>query len=417
MTISADPHNTDYFGSRWGEEQLDTLLTDLVRETNRNERRLQASSSRPMSKNLVSPEKVTASVSLTPLVFAAQAATRWDSPKVRYLSGLPTPIDPNNVPLGGASRTSGALNVTGTHISTIVEGDKLSIMVNVSAGVVDTQVYIDNEPVWLDPETLGVGDGRVAEGPDSGYRFVNLAFSTPGTYDLVIVFGNAIIVQFVHENSTSLAPGRRRFTLGLDGNSYADAGQAPYFGGLGHELMARTGHGLIHFGQGSTGWGANLDENLIPPNPSLKSPFGSLDRQAAWAAQSLDAMLVIGSINSGDIAPEVVADELGIYHARLMEVHPGIPLVVAGVEPWNMLGGTNGQTANNDALREKAATLENVYFIDWYGEQWMTGTGSTTDLVGDGTQDRLVGADQVHPSLAGNRFFAQRFADRLAEIL
>ena len=61
---------------------------------------------------------------------------------------------------------------------------------------------------------------------------------------------------------------------------------------------------------------------------------------------------------------------------------------------------------NADALIEAADEAPNVIgFVDWRGEDWLTGTGSQSNIQYDGNQDWAIGdvagTDTIHPSHAG----------------
>lgn len=331
--------------------------------------------------------------------YAAQDGTRWDSPKFRYLSGTMTQFDPGNVVLGGVTRNSGALNVGVTIDSFILQGDRFSRMIQ-TFGVTDVQVYVDGMRLWDTPAQT-----------EDGYQFVEAQFTSEGSREIVVVLGNGVTLQTVHEADASIAPGPERDTIGLFGDSYADAGQGTYNAGLAGDLLAATGWAVVPLGQGSTGWAAQLDD----PNSLEKSAYESADRRAAIAAQDLDVLLVVGSINSGAQSPAVVAAALETFYEGVQADNPDLTVILAGVEPYNLGSPSAAQEANNTALRVKAAELD-IPFIDWFEEEWMTGVSTLGVPGGTGTQAQLIGADGVHPSAEGNRFFAKRFADALGRI-
>jgi hypothetical protein len=361
---------------------------------------------RPMSTEIY-PAALTTVRQITPgglaISYTAQSATRWDSPKFRYLSGTMTQFDPGNVVLGGVTRNTGADNVGVTIDSFILQGDRFSRMIN-TYGITDVQVYVDGMRLWDTPAQTGIG-----------YQFVEAQFALEGSREIVIVFGNGVTLQTVHEASATIAPGPERDTLGLFGDSYADAGQGTYNAGLAGDLFAATGWGIVPLGQGSTGWAVNKDDELDPPNPLNKSPYESAERRAAIAAQNLTYLFALGSINSGLTPPTTVVTALETWYAGVQEDTPGLPVFLAGVEPYNLAVSDAGQEANNTAMRDKAAEL-GIPFIDWYEEEWMMGLSTLNVPGGTGTQAKLIGADGVHPGAEGNRFFAKRFADAIGQI-
>ena len=95
--------------------------------------------------------------------------------------------------------------------------------------------------------------------------------------------------------------------------------------------------------------------------------------------------------------------------------------MVVGVEPLYDEGDPTyaDWDAINDAIREAADESPNVVgFIDWRGEDWLTGAGCVSAPAYDGgNQDLLIGdlagTDTVHPNLAGQQYLWGRIVARL----
>jgi lysophospholipase L1-like esterase len=259
-------------------------------------------------------------------------------------------------------------------------------------------VSIDGKPISADPFIIKVADTATYQ------PFVTIDTGNPDApfvrYDITLGWG-ANLIQIINEPGALMTAGEApTFRLGLTGDSYADSGIGPYYGGPAQTLRQFTGVNVIPLGQGSTGYTNDGSSS----GDLTKEVFGGTNRLAAIAGAELDALIVVGSVNdSGSTPVATKAAALAFYAA----VSP-LPVIVVGVEPlYDAADPTYaGWDALNDALIEAADEAPNVIgFVDWRGEDWLTGTGSQSNIQYDGNQDWAIGdvagTDTIHPSHAG----------------
>lgn len=343
------------------------------------------------SEGLLLDTGIPASFSMTGAV-----ATLWNAAPVRWLSGTPQEANPGTPADGCSTFTTGAENVQCTMSSFIYTGRHVMLSF-VNYGVQAITVYIDNKIAY-----------RGYPAAASVY-YLSIPFVEFGTHQIEIHTGIGVVQNFWTHMGDTLVPGPERFVLGLDGDSYADIGQVPDYGGLALALFEETGFAVVGFAQGATGW---VDQN-DGGEPTKENYIGT-NRNNAKLAVDPDLILVIGSINDTE-DPVQVATNVGLYHAQL----DGIPVITAGVEHYN--NGTSGYANNNTAIIDSVeairdAGLNALGAIDWYTLAWQTGTGSSTAPAADGNQDHIIGADGVHPNLTGTRFFGALFAAAMGAI-
>lgn len=329
---------------------------------------------------------------------ASPGSVVWDNyAAIGYPAGNPVPVTPGTPYNPGARfQPTGGDNVQSLPFSFYANG-KIGIHVTLWADT-DIWVSIDGKPISADPFIIKVADTATSQ------PFVTIDTGNPDApfvrYDITLGWG-ANLIQIINEPGALMTAGEApTFRLGLTGDSYADSGIGPYYGGPAQTLRQLTGVNVIPLGQGSTGYTNDGSSS----GDLTKEVFGGTNRLAAIAGAELDALIVVGSINDGGSTPAATkAAALAFYAA----VSP-LPVIVVGVEPlYDAADPTYaGWDALNDALIEAADEAPNVIgFVDWRGEDWLTGTGSQSNIQYDGNQDWAIGdvagTDTIHPSHAG----------------
>lgn len=321
----------------------------------------------------------------------------WDTGKIRWTAGQPVAQGS----YGAVLRTTGGTNPVSLYGSFKFTGTRFALMMT-SWAETDVTVYVDHRAVTPTAyPTLTQGTGHqlvVIEGLGAGAHTVDFCIGWASNF-----------VQVLCELPLSVEPGPQpAFRLGLLGDSYADSGIQPYYGGLARELHRLTGWSIYQLGQGSTGYTNDGSSS----GDSSKSVYGSPSRVAAANGAACDAVLIIGSVNDGAASPATVAQACEDLVNEL-----DAPVIIAGVEPLSLPGdpGT-AWNAVNDMLMVMASSLVPVAgggVIDWRGEDWLTGTGSVSDPKGDGNQDIYIGdaagTDTVHANIEGQMYLADRF--------
>lgn len=329
---------------------------------------------------------------------ASPGSVVWDNyAAIGYPAGNPVPVTPGTPHNPGARfQPTGGDNVQSLPFSFYANG-KIGIHVTLWADT-DIWVSIDGKPISADPFIIKVADTATSQ------PFVTIDTGNPDApfvrYDITLGWG-ANLIQIINEPGALMTAGEApTFRLGLTGDSYADSGIGPYYGGPAQTLRQFTGVNVIPLGQGSTGYTNDGSSS----GDLTKEVFGGTNRLAAIAGAELDALIVVGSVNDGGSTPVATkAAALAFYAA----VSP-LPVIVVGVEPlYDAADPTYaGWDALNDALIEAADEAPNVIgFVDWRGEDWLTGTGSQSNIQYDGNQDWAIGdvagTDTIHPSHAG----------------
>lgn len=329
---------------------------------------------------------------------ASPGSVVWDNyAAIGYPAGNPVPVTPGTPHNPGARlQPTGGDNVQSLPFSFYANG-KIGIHVTLWADT-DIWVSIDGKPISADPFIIKVADTATFQ------PFVTIDTGNPDAqfvrYDITLGWG-ANLIQIINEPGALMTAGEApTFRLGLTGDSYADSGIGPYYGGPAQTLRQFTGVNVIPLGQGSTGYTNDGSSS----GDLTKEVFGGTNRLAAIAGAELDALIVVGSVNDGGSTPVATkAAALAFYAA----VSP-LPVIVVGVEPLYDAADPAyaGWDALNDALIEAADEAPNVIgFVDWRGEDWLTGTGSQSNIQYDGNQDWAIGdvagTDTIHPSHAG----------------
>jgi lysophospholipase L1-like esterase len=276
-------------------------------------------------------------------------------------------------------------------------------------GACDYQIYVDDMPLWPEFGTYPVSGG-------AGWLVVQ--FATSRVRKIRVLLGNNSFSGIWLPGAAETWAAPARFKVPILGDSIV-AGTPPttegvlMAGALCGAIASAAGWECPNLGQGGTGYTKN-GENYLG-----KNVYGHSSRIAALTAvDNPDAIIVYGSANdAADTTPQVDALTVAANAcwAAIKAAHPGVPLIVAGAEPWTPPGWTESSLDNtNDVLKAAAAVSPHVdLFIDQRGKGWFTGTGSVGAPEGDGNQDFFVSSDGVHLSKAGFQYLAERLVGEI----
>ena len=358
---------------------------------------------------------------VTPPSWGELTRTRWDKPGAFTHSQQPVPMSklPTDIPGsapqdGGATYpgTNGSLKnadvfftVTAQHFSLVFPGNQ----------DVDAMVWIDSRPVAAKP--------IVADGPPRTATTNWISVTLPERRTATVRFAGPLgftgVDTPVEENAVVRAT-KPAVTLGVLSDSYYDlCMEALCMSRTAAPMLATlTGFRVWNMSEVGTGYlnpGRNAALGLKP------SPFGSPGRLRAVADAPIDALLIGGSINDALMPQRRYRATVDRLLDAVERTRPELPVVLLGVEP---LGGEfegaywrrRGETMTA-VLRSMVSRHRNVVgFIDPFSTPWLTGTGSIVKPTGDGNDDAFIGADGIHPSIAGTRFYQEKVAAALRQV-
>jgi lysophospholipase L1-like esterase len=378
----------------------------------------------PESTQVVAPSVATWSFhAKRPSWWSHHAEVRWDTPGAFTPSLTPEASNAytgHPDPTLGAEFNNGNSSLQTADVSFEATGTTFAIQyLSYSAG--SAMIWIDGHPISSTP-VAGVAP---AKGGQLNWIQVTLAHRRTVH---VRFAGPDHFVGVDHDAKVPLtvraAP--YAFTLGVVSDSYFDA-SIPYrtYEGSGAAVLhTRTGFRVWDLAQGGTGYlndgtgSANTGDAGYPGR--YASPFGSEARMARLKNAPIDALLVNGSVNDGGADNAVYTAAVNHFLDRVAELRPGLPVVILGIEPTTVIADAGWRIdldAKNQLLEEIAAQHTNVVgFINPYDEHWLTGTGSTTEPEGDGNQDLYIAPDHIHLSPAGQAYYQDLVADRLAPL-
>lgn len=360
---------------------------------------------RPMSDELFAAERlgpggVTIGVKLP--AFKSMVGDLWpECDRFTRQNGALTLTDAGSA---GANFLDGSLTRAAYDREFWLDGKHVTIMYSAFAGG-DFHVYINDQPVTADPQKITA----------TGAFLMDIPFAEEGLYKIRITTANCDILQILSEKTESVYPAKKRFNLGILADSWGQGSTGYLAGAIPHWVGHATGFAIWRNCQGGTGY------HNVTVGGSDFTPFGSPSRIAALAKQSLDAILIYGSFNDGDQAAATLHADATACFAAIEKAMPGIPVVVAGWQPY--YNGDANADSNSEGVRTAALAAPNVRgYIDWRGKigdredhKWITGTGTIGTPKGDGTGDVLIySPSDPHPNLRANKMLGRRLADAMA---
>lgn len=378
----------------------------------------------PSSTQVVDPAVATWTFHSQPPSWSETSEIRWDTPGAFTPSLTPAPsgtyesavthLTPN--PDNGAEFNNGNASLQTADVSFRATGTSFAIRyLTYATGT--AMVWIDGHPVSANPIP------GVAPFNSGQLNWIQVTLPQPRTVHVRFA-GPTHFIGVDHDANVPLtvtaAP--YPFTLGVVSDSYFD-GSLPYrtYEGSGAAVLnTRTGFRIWSHAQGGTGYlndatGAGWPGHYV-------SPFGSAARMARLKDAPIDAVLVNGSINDANYDNTAYAAAVNNFLDDVARIRPGLPVVVVGLQPVTVVAAESPAyradlDAKNQLLKQIAAAHANVVgFINPYDEDWLTGTGSTASPQGDGNQDLYVGPDHIHLSPAGQAYYQDLIADRLAPL-
>lgn len=280
---------------------------------------------------------------------------------------------------------------------------------------VDAMVWVDGRPVAAQP--------IFGSGPAASATANWIAITLPQRKTVTVRFAGPLAFTGVDTpggETAVIAATKPAVTLGVLSDSYYEL--CPDTGCMSRNaaptLSTLTGFRVWNMSEAGTGY-------LNPGHLALPgfdpSPFGSKQRLGAAEQAPIDALLIGGSINDAIVPRSNFRETVDRLLDALETARPDLPVVLLGVEPlpgeyqsklWRLRG--RDLTA---VLRSMVGRHKNVVgFIDPFTKPWLTGTGSIVDPKGDGNADRYIGADGIHPSAAGTRYYQERVVAGLRKI-
>ena len=357
----------------------------------------------------------------TPPAWGEMTRTHWNqrgafthSQQPIALSKLPTDVPGSALQDGGATYPGTNGSLKNADVSFTVTAQRFALVFPGNQDV-DAMVWIDSRPVAAEP--------IVADGPPRTATTNWISITLPKRRTVTVRFAGPLGFTGVDapaaENAVIRAT-KPAVTLGVLSDSYYDlCMQALCMSRTAAPMLATlTGFRVWNMSEVGTGYlnpGRNAALGLKP------SPFGSPGRLRAVADAPIDALLIGGSINDALMPQRRYRATVDRLLDAVERKRPELPIVLLGVEP---LGGEfegafwrrRGETMTA-VLRSMVTRHPNVVgFIDPFSKPWLTGTGSIVKPTGDGNDDQFIGADGIHPSIAGTRFYQEKVAAALRQI-
>lgn len=153
----------------------------------------------------------------------------------------------------------------------------------------------------------------------------------------------------------------------------------------------------------------------------IASSFPYLSRVASdVTAKTPDVIIVSGSRNDNGSGLSAVQAAATTLYQTSVDANPQALVIAIG--PWfSTSSPAQGYIDANSGTRA-AALAVGIPFIDMWtgdvvmgngsivatGSKWITGTGFSGSTNGSGNADVYIGSDDVHPTLSGHSYFAQR---------
>lgn len=172
---------------------------------------------------------------------------------------------------------------------------------------------------------------------------------------------------------------------------------------------------VARMGQGGSGYVAGVPEwNAKPYTDTTR-----LDRLVAYAPQ---LVIIQGSQNDDSATPAAITAAATAVYAAIANRLPDAQVVVVGPPRLNATPSA-ARLANRDAVKTAALAAPNVLgFVDQLGANpdvtgWITGTGTSAAVAGNGNADVVMGSDGAHMTAEGHAYFARRVFAAIVALL
>jgi hypothetical protein len=339
-------------------------------------------------------------------------------------------------------------------------GDKAEIIWVCQASAAEKiQIFVDDQPITATPyyPTLTAGGAATVAG---NYYTAKLVFGSIARRKITFYANRINAFLHVYSEATALVePSRRRVVIPFIGDSFFDyTGAIP--SGIDSAPFPASlllGAECIQLGWGGTGYSAGSPNN-----------FEDDSRLLVAAKAKPDVIVISGSVNDDGLS-NIKAKALSTF-AKLDVMCPGVPIIVFGPQPTNDVNtiSTNrslniaavkaacDESPNVIAFYDRIGTLNGVPsawnsgstynegdLVTYLGAVWKwknagtagnqtnprtasrweqvtwgyTGTGNTGSLVGDGTRDKFLHTDGVHPTASAALADAVQMASKIREAL
>ncbi|GAA4813764.1 hypothetical protein ACFQ0K_05715 [Nocardioides caeni] len=378
----------------------------------------------PLSTQPWTSADLTWRIGLTSPAWSATTRTRWDAPGAFTHSQVPQPLFTLASTMFGVdwARAANGAEYPGTNpsvknadVSFRVTGRRFAIAYQ-GTRAMDAMVWIDGRPVTGTPiptqsptETGHALNWITVELP--ARRTVGVRFAGPRSFVGVDAPAADDVVV------TAAAP---EHTVGVLSDSFFEtcAEALCMSRSAAVTLGSLTGWGVWNFSESGTGFLNAASSQAFGPYQS--GVFGSPRRLAAISQAPIDLLVVSGSMNDVVAANYSVAGHraaVTTFLTELAALRPDLPVVLVGIEPMGVLKAqvwddrARALTANLAAMVGRHPNV--VGFIDPYTDRWLTGTGSIASPQGDGNQDRYIGVDGAHPSVAGVAYYVGRIVEEM----
>lgn len=272
------------------------------------------------------------------------------------------------------------------------------------------RIFVDGKPVTTDVQVW-------TEATNVNYPYIlKLVFGTAAARRIRIELSNCGVVGVDKPpTATVYAPAVRRPKLTMLGDSWVEGTLEtghPRLDAMAWVLGKILAADVYVNGFGGTGYVQGNTQT--PPRH-----YASASRLPNIYATNPDYVMIFGTINDDAHAAATITAAATALYAEFAANLPNAKLIVVGKQSYNTASNTGtAGIANRDAVKTAALAAPNVLgFIDPMAETWVTGTGTTTAPTGDGAADRFHnGATPNHLSKAGNRYYAERLAAKVATL-
>jgi lysophospholipase L1-like esterase len=135
-----------------------------------------------------------------------------------------------------------------------------------------------------------------------------------------------------------------------------------------------------------------------------------------------DLVIVFGGINDGvSSTPTQIQAAALAYFKAVRTCLPTTPIIVLGAWPAST-GPAPARIAVETAIHSAVTEFHDplAYFVPVSTDpagSWITGTGNVGSPTGAGNADRLIDPRRTHPTDAGIRYFAERLATAISQII
>jgi hypothetical protein len=146
-----------------------------------------------------------------------------------------------------------------------------------------------------------------------------------------------------------------------------------------------------------------------------KGAFTDSARLSTLGQTAADVVVVLGSVNDNSSNQSAVQAAAAAVFSSIRSSLPNAQIFAFGVQPNPASLGAPATYRPINAGVAAAAAAANIHFIDLLNNDWITGTGNTSALAGNGNADVMIGSDGINPQPGnGTEYFGRRMAAVIA---